>query len=301
MDKPVLPPQQLIQVRRRHASLEELGFAVEYFPNYVNRKMVFHTLDVVLLSCVIRGRRRHYIEGQSFVEVGPSVSVTHYDQRHCILTAPAGIEIFNVYLDLQKYPLPILPRELQPVVPLLLPLHPRFMHHLNRIVRLPFADAAELGQLLVALERELKQCSPGYREASEALWKLLLIRCCRRALKSGVQPAHAPTRLPQPRLEQVRQYLDQAYQEPHTLAGLARQAGLGRTYFCRAFRAYTGKTVFSYLIERRVAAAMVRLRNGDEKVLAVGLNCGFRDPAYFNRKFRKIVGMTPTAYRAVAK
>ncbi|NNM89068.1 MAG: helix-turn-helix domain-containing protein, partial [Phycisphaerae bacterium] len=59
--------------------------------------------------------------------------------------------------------------------------------------------------------------------------------------------------------------------------------------------------VFTYLIERRVAAAMVRLRSSDEKVLAVGLNCGFRDPAYFNRKFRKIVGMTPTTYRAAAR
>lgn len=72
---------------------------------------------------------------------------------------------------------------------------------------------------------------------------------------------------------------------------------MGPTSLCRAFKAYTGKRLFDYLIERRIQAAMHALRGTDEKVLTIALNCGFRDLAYFNRKFRQLVGVPPTAYR----
>ncbi|MEI8342045.1 MAG: helix-turn-helix transcriptional regulator [Verrucomicrobiota bacterium] len=57
------------------------------------------------------------------------------------------------------------------------------------------------------------------------------------------------------------------------------------------------KSVFDYLIERRIQAAMMRLRGGDEKILAVAMDCGFNDLSYFNRKFKQLVGILPTQYR----
>ena len=61
-------------------------------------------------------------------------------------------------------------------------------------------------------------------------------------------------------------------------------------YLCRIFKAYTGKTVIGYLVERRIQAAIWKLREGDEKVISIALACGFNDLAYFNRTFRRIVG-----------
>jgi AraC-like DNA-binding protein len=109
-----------------------------------------------------------------------------------------------------------------------------------------------------------------------------------------VPPPAAPHRL-----EQLRQYLDHAYAEPLTLDALAQRARLSCTSLCRAFKAYTGKRLFDYLIERRIQAAMIALRGTDEKVVTIALNSGFRDLAYFNRKFKQLVGVTPTAYREV--
>ena len=278
-------------------ALRMFGLAVEYFPHYLNRTIELHTLDVVLLSFIVRGRGRHLIDDETFTESGSSLAVTHYDQRHCILTDARGMEIFNIYLDLRHHPLPVLPRELQPVLPLLLPLHPRFQHRLNRIVRLQFDDPQPPAQILFFLQRELQTRDAGYEQAVALLWKYFLILGCRRALQNGFVPPREPVNLPRRRLEAVRQYIDQAYHEPHTLGSLAQRAQLSRTYLCRGFKAYTGKRLFDYLIERRIQAAMIRLRGGDEKVLAVALNCGFHDMAYFNRKFKQIVGLTPTAYR----
>jgi AraC-like DNA-binding protein len=58
--------------------------------------------------------------------------------------------------------------------------------------------------------------------------------------------------------------------------------------------------VVGYLLQRRLQEAMLRLRGSDDKVLAIALDCGFRDLSYFNRQFKSRVGMTPTQYRRPA-
>jgi len=281
------------RLKYRLDSLRPLGIAVEFYPHYVNRRVRLHSLDVVLLSFILKGRGQHHIDDETFAERGASLAVTHYGQKHDIVTDRRGMDVLNVYLDLENHPVPVLPRELQGVLPLLLPLHPRFQHRLNRIVRLQFADPRPLAALLFAIRDELKRREAGYEEVVRLQFRLFLIQCCRHALRKGFVPQK-----PVPhQLEQLRQFLDQAYAEPHTLEALAKRAKLTRTSLCRAFKTYTGKRLFDYLIERRIQAAMVSLRSSDEKVLSIALNTGFRDLAYFNRKFRRLVGMTPTAYR----
>ena len=282
--------------QQRLSSLRTLGFAVEYFPGYISRKTQMHSLDVVLLSLVIRGRGKHIIEAESFEETGASLAVTHYGQQHALLTDEKGMDVINLYLDLQNHSLPVLPREFHSVLPLLLPLHPGFQNRLNRIVRLEFDDPGPLAELLFSIQHELDVREPGYEEVAVMLFKLFLIRCCRHAKRKGFAPSEPASR-PLRALTELRNFLDRHYAEPHTLASLAKMSRLSRTYLCRAFKAYTGKRIFDYLIERRIQAAMMRLRSGDEKILGIALDCGFNDLSHFNRKFRQIVGVTPSRYR----
>ncbi|MFA7345030.1 MAG: AraC family transcriptional regulator [Terrimicrobiaceae bacterium] len=285
------------RLKQRQPSLRSLGIAVEYFPRYINREIRPHALDVVLLTFILRGRGRHVIGDETFAESGASLAVTHYGQRHDILTDSRGMGILNVYLDLQHHPLPSLPRGLQAVLPLLLPLHPRFQHQLNRIVRLQFDDPRPFAEPLFAIRSEIENRPPGYEEAVALRFKLFLMLCCRHAIEHGVVPSRPDAPPTQPRIEGLRQFLDAHYAGPHTLETLAKRVGLSRTALCRAFKAYTGKRVFDYLIERRIQAAMIRLRAGDEKVLGIALESGFNDLAYFNRKFKQIVGVAPSRYR----
>lgn len=281
-----------VSIRPRQTSVKTLGIGVEYFPNYIHRRLQLHSLDVVLLSFILRGQGRHIIDTDEFAEHGASLAVTHYGQAHDILTDDTGMDVINVYLDLKNHPLPVLPRSLQSVLPLLLPLHPRFVHRQSRIIRLQFDDPQPLAALLFAIMRELKERSVGYEEMVRLHFTAFLMLCCRHALRKGFVGVVAPTRL-----EQLRQHLDSAYADHHTLAALAKRAGLSPTSLCRAFKNYTGKRLFDYLIERRIQAAMIRLRSSDDKVLAIALECGFNDLAYFNRKFKQLIGRPPTAYR----
>ncbi len=291
----------IVWIKKRHPSLRTLGIAVEHFPGYVHTRNVrLHSLDVVLLSFILRGRGQHHLDGETFTEKGASLAITHYGQRHDIITDARGMDVINVYLDLQNHSLPVLPAELQQILPLILPLHPRFQHRLNRIVRLRFDDPGPLAEPLFAIQRELRDHDAGYAEAVRLHFKIFLMRCCRHAMKNGLVPSDPSALHSQKRIEELRQHLDQAYAEPHTLEELARRAGIGRTSLCRAFKAYTGRRLFDYLIERRIQAAMVSLRSDHEKILTVALNSGFRDLSYFNRKFKRFVGLTPKAYRAQA-
>src|SRR5918995_417573 len=68
----------------------------------------------------------------------------------------------------------------------------------------------------------------------------------------------------------------------------------------RTFRATFGETPHRYLQRRRVERAMFLLRETDRDVSEICLDVGFTSLGTFGRTFRKIVGESPTAYRAEA-
>ncbi|HEY3376996.1 MAG TPA: AraC family transcriptional regulator [Armatimonadota bacterium] len=277
--------------------LQTLGFAVEYFPHYVNRQLNLHSPGIVLLSFIIKGRGHHILGDETYEEHGGSLGITHYGQFHDILTDEHGMEIMNLYLDLAHHPLPSLPPELQTVLPDIIPLHPAFCHRLNRLVRITFPHDEVITPELYALHRELSACTAGYETAARLHLTLLLIACCRQVQRSGALPLLAALRPGDARVERIRRYLDRHFAEEHSLSTLAAREALTPFVLCRAFKAYTGITLIDYLTQRRVQEAMLRLRTGTEKVSAIALACGFNDLSHFNHKFRAIIGQTPTVYR----
>lgn len=285
-----------VDITSRMDSVRQLGVGVEYFPGWVHRTLQLHAVNVVLMSFILRGRGRHVIDDESFDESGSSVAVTHYGQRHDIVTDDEGMDIVNVYLDLRGQPLPVLPSPLDGVLGQFLPLDPRFTHRQNRIVRLAFDDPQPVTAPLFSMLRELKDRRAGYETMVRLELKAFLILCCRRILDVGLAPASPPGPL-----EELRLHLDRNFADRHTLDALAQRAGMRPTSLCRAFKRHTGKRVFDYLIERRVQAAMLRLRSSDDKILAVAMDCGFHDLAHFNRVFKRMLGITPSQYRRGAR
>lgn len=67
--------------------------------------------------------------------------------------------------------------------------------------------------------------------------------------------------------------------------------------FSRFFRSRTGKTVPEYVNELRVGRACRMLAEGDQKVIDIALDCGYRNLANFNRRFLDVMQVTPREYR----
>jgi AraC-like DNA-binding protein len=142
---------------------------------------------------------------------------------------------------------------------------------------------------------------PGAIEIVQHSLQVFLIDFCRAAQRHGYTLSDSRRGSFPPWVEQLRQEIDRDFATPRDLHTLARHARVSVAYLCRLFKAYTDKTVVGYLVERRIQAAIWKLREGDEKIISIALACGFNDLAYFNRAFKRIVGMTPSQYRRKIK
>ncbi len=82
------------------------------------------------------------------------------------------------------------------------------------------------------------------------------------------------------------------------LAVVAREAALSRFHFCRLFRRETGIAFHDYVHELRVRYAKALLADRQLTVTEVAYRVGFNDLSHFDRTFRRLVGASPTEYRA---
>lgn len=100
------------------------------------------------------------------------------------------------------------------------------------------------------------------------------------------------------RISEAIRRIDDNSSRRSNLETQAREAGMSRYHFLRTFKKIAGVTPHQYILRRRMHKAAIRLRETDLSVLAIALAEGFNDLSTFNRQFRRLMGLTPTAYRA---
>lgn len=103
-----------------------------------------------------------------------------------------------------------------------------------------------------------------------------------------------------PRVEVVKKalsYMKEHYREKIYISELAGQANLNEQYFCRFFKKVIGKPPMEYLNEMRVKQSLRLLRDTDESVTNISLECGFHNLGNYMRTFKKYMGCTPLQYR----
>ena len=101
----------------------------------------------------------------------------------------------------------------------------------------------------------------------------------------------------QKRVSEAIRSIEGAPAEPITLASLAAGVAMSRYHFLRAFRAVAGVTPYQFILGQRLRQAATRLRQTDDPITDIALDAGFGDLSSFNRRFRRIMGMTPGAWR----
>ncbi|MEV0444910.1 AraC family transcriptional regulator [Streptomyces spectabilis] len=94
----------------------------------------------------------------------------------------------------------------------------------------------------------------------------------------------------------VRDRLADDLEAPPALADLAAETGLSRYQLLRAFRTTMGMPPYAWLAQHRVARARALLEAGRRPAEVAAL-VGFADQAHLTRWFRRVLGVTPAAYR----
>jgi AraC family transcriptional regulator len=94
----------------------------------------------------------------------------------------------------------------------------------------------------------------------------------------------------------VTAYIDEHLAEPIPLAKLAGLVRLSPAYFCRSFKQSFGTPPHRYHSSRRIERAKALLAERKHSVTEIGLELGFSETSAFTATFRKLTGLTPTAY-----
>lgn len=109
--------------------------------------------------------------------------------------------------------------------------------------------------------------------------------------------APAPSRRDQRRISEVLRRIEAEAPERLALADLAREAAMSPYHFLRSFRQVVGITPHQFVLHTRLHRAAVRLRRSDEPISTIAFDAGFNDLSTFNRRFRRVMGVSPSAYR----
>jgi AraC family transcriptional regulator len=100
------------------------------------------------------------------------------------------------------------------------------------------------------------------------------------------------------RIGEILRLIEAKADESLPVSTLATLAGMSPYHFLRTFRAVAGLTPHQYILRLRLHRAAVRLRRTDEAVSAIAFQAGFNDLSTFNRRFRRVTGVSPRQYRA---
>ena len=97
-------------------------------------------------------------------------------------------------------------------------------------------------------------------------------------------------------VRRARDMLHDLYRESITLDDLAKQSGLPKARFLRAFKRLVGVPPHAYQVHLRVDHARRLLASG-AGISDAALATGFVDQSHFHRHFRRLHGLTPAQYR----
>ncbi len=109
-------------------------------------------------------------------------------------------------------------------------------------------------------------------------------------------PLRVPEELPE-RFLRVVSYMEQNLAAPLYLDELARQACLSKFHFCRMFKKHLGMSPIQFMVGLRIRQAARLLRGTAVTISNVASRSGFSDLSEFNKQFKRVTGVTPSAYR----
>jgi len=103
--------------------------------------------------------------------------------------------------------------------------------------------------------------------------------------------------LPGGRLRRETAYIQQNLDTDLTLAELAAVVCMSPYHFARLFKGSTGVPPHRFVVRQRIARARGVLATPELSIAEISRLVGFRTASHFTTVFRRVLGITPGAYR----
>ncbi len=101
-----------------------------------------------------------------------------------------------------------------------------------------------------------------------------------------------------PVITRAKEYMLEHQGEELSLTQVAKAVNTSTFYFCKLFKRVTGINFTDYLSRVRIEKAKNLLLNPSLRISEIAFEVGFQSLTHFNRVFKKIIGQSPTEYRA---
>jgi AraC-like DNA-binding protein/mannose-6-phosphate isomerase-like protein (cupin superfamily) len=95
----------------------------------------------------------------------------------------------------------------------------------------------------------------------------------------------------------AKAYVDQYYLRIDSLESLCNEVFISKFYLTHLFKKYLGKTPLQYIIQKKIDLAKMFLVESNMTIQDIAARCGYEDPNYFCKLFKKHEGVTALKYR----
>lgn len=96
----------------------------------------------------------------------------------------------------------------------------------------------------------------------------------------------------------VLKYIDENFSRPINSDKIYRVATMSSSSFSYIFKSVTGMTLIDYINHVRITKAQSLLLSSDMPITNVAIDCGFKNLVTFDRIFKRIAGISPSAFAA---
>lgn len=269
---------------------------VTNFPLYVywsdpQENVKIHAHEFVEIVLVFRGSAEHFCNNATTMIQENDVFVIPRGFYHAFRNASADFSLVNILFIPESLPIPLLD------IPLLPGFNELFFCQIDKSEKSPFMhlDSTSFSLILelgARLHQEYKTRAPGHLFCQLSIFMEILVYLSR--LFSEEEGAK---RNVYQNISEAITYLNKHYKEPLNVVALCKAVGMSRPSLQRNFLKATGSSPVQYMLRLRIAEAVALLRSTGKSLTEISDAIGFFDCNYFGRQFKKVMGISPAAFR----
>ncbi len=274
-----------------HYDFKESRCELVVLKNAFNEPMHVHDFDELVV--ISGGSAIHVIDDQEYPVVRGDVFVIRGEHYHTFKNS-TNLDVSNVLFRRDYF------EELEkdfadlPGFKALFIDEPRYRKNqkFKSKLRINSNQLLEVIHLLNAIRSEQDKTLPGFNKAKERILEFLIINICRYYSKE--EKPHSKSLL---RISKALDFMENNYEKHITNCFLARIACMSESNFRFSFKKITGLSPIGFLVKLRIEKAVeIMGATPNVNVTETSMKTGFEDSAYFSKKFKEIVGITPMTY-----
>ena len=275
---------------------EKRGYLLENFglfhlSSQTGTKVDFHYHEFCKLLLLVSGRGGYVVDGQRYLlQPGDVVLIGSRSAHRPELEEDSPYERIIIYIS---------PEFLQSASTADCDLLELFSGSHGHVLRLKENERKRVFAMAAALEKELAGVDFGREILSNTELLRILVEVGRQQRRKDAQNPD-PVVPKDSRVLEWMAYLDRHLNEDMDMDHLAERFFISKFHMMRMFRAETGFTIHTYLMQRRLLAARQLIDTGMRATEAC-YRCGFRSYSSFTRAYSKHFGTTPTGRIAPAQ